>query len=131
LLGLRARRNGKRPFELIDNLRLSADEQFRSEEQALQQKMQETEAKLAELQQGQGEASGAVTEEQQAAVDAFTDQLLEIRRNLRQVNLELRKDIETLQAKLRFMNIALVPILVAIFAIGLGIYRARRRASAG
>jgi len=131
LLGLRARRNGKRPFELIDNLRLAAEEQFRSEEQALQQKMQETEAKLAELQQGQGEASGAVTEEQQAAVDAFTDQLLEIRRNLRQVNLELRKDIETLQAKLRFMNIALVPILVAIFAIGLGIYRARRRMSAG
>lgn len=131
LLGLRARRNGKRPFELIDNLRLAAEEQFRSEEQALQQKMQETEAKLAELQQGQGDASGAVTEEQQAAVDAFTDQLLEIRRNLRQVNLELRKDIETLQAKLRFMNIALVPILVALFAIGLGIYRARRRSSAG
>ncbi|WP_425407461.1 GldG family protein [Hwanghaeella sp.] len=127
LLGLRARRNGKRPFELIDNLRLAAEDQFRSEEQALQQKLQETESKLAELQQGQGDGGGAVTEEQQAAVDAFTQELLDIRRNLRQVNLKLREDIEALQAKLRFVNIALVPILVAVFAIGLGIFRARRR----
>jgi len=131
LLGLRARRNGKRPFVLIDNLRLAAEEQFRSEEQALQQKLQETEQKLAELQQGPGDGTGAVSEEQQAAMDAFTAELLDIRRNLRQVNLNLRKDIEAVQAKLRFMNIALVPILVAVLAIGIGVYRARRRASAG
>ncbi len=130
LLGLRARRNGKRPFVLIDNLRLAAEEQFRSEEQALQQKLQETEQKLAELQQGPGDGTGAVSEEQQAAMNAFTTELLDIRRNLRQVNLNLRKDIEAVQAKLRFMNIALVPILVAVLAIGIGIYRARRRASA-
>lgn len=126
LLGLRARRNGKRPFERITDLRLQAEEQYRAEEQALQENLRETEAKLAEL-QGPADASGAVTEEQQEAVDAFTGQLIEIRRNLRRVNLELRQDIEALQAKLRFMNIALVPILVAVFAIGLGIVRASRR----
>jgi ABC-type uncharacterized transport system involved in gliding motility auxiliary subunit len=42
----------------------------------------------------------------------------------------LRKDIDALGALLAFINIALVPILVAAFAIGLAILRRRRRARA-
>ncbi len=130
LLNLRARRNGQRPFERIDALRLDAEAQFRSEEQALQQKLQETEARLAELQQGPVDgAELPVTDEQIEAMQAFTDELLEIRKSLRQVNLNLRKDIEELQSTLRFLNIAAVPVLVTVFAIGLGLYRARRRSA--
>jgi len=132
LLNLRARRNGQRPFERIEALRLDAEAQFRSEEQALQQKLQETEARLAELQQGPVEGADIpVTDEQMAAMQAFTDELLEIRKSLRQVNLNLRKDIEELQSSLRFLNIAAVPVLVTVFAIGLGLYRARRRSRLG
>ena len=130
LLDLRARRNGQRPFVLIDALRLDAEAKFRSEEQALQQTLQETEAKLAELQQAPVEgAAPPLTEDQQAAVQAFTEQLLEVRKSLRQVNLNLRKDIEELQSTLRLVNIAAVPALVAVLAIGLGLYRSRRRAA--
>lgn len=129
LLDLRARRNGQRPFERIDALRLDAEAEFRSEEQALQQKLEETEAKLAELQQGPVEGAEApVSDEQSAAMEAFTGELLQIRKSLRQVNLNLRKDIEELQSTVRFVNITAVPALVIVAAIGIGLYRGRRRA---
>jgi hypothetical protein len=46
------------------------------------------------------------------------------------VQLELRRDIEGLETLLRVINVTLVPALLTIFAIGLGVVRARRRAEA-
>ncbi len=56
--------------------------------------------------------------------------MLDIRRELRGVQLELRRDIDTLDMTLKFINIGLVPILVGIAAIIVGIVRLRRRAPA-
>ena len=51
-------------------------------------------------------------------------------KQLRDVQHNLRKDIDALGDRLAFINIALVPLLVAIFAIGLAAFRRRRRAHA-
>jgi len=40
---------------------------------------------------------------------------------------DLRKDIDQLEATLRIVNIGLIPVLVALLAIGLGIVRITRR----
>jgi uncharacterized protein (TIGR03382 family) len=52
------------------------------------------------------------------------------RAQLRDVQHSLRKDIDALGAFLAFINIALVPILVAAFAIVLAWLRRRRRVRA-
>jgi ABC-type uncharacterized transport system involved in gliding motility auxiliary subunit len=46
------------------------------------------------------------------------------------VQLELRRDIERLETWLRVINIAAVPLLLTVFALVLGVMRARRRAAA-
>lgn len=132
LLSLRSRGTGQRPFTLVDSLRKEAEARHRSEEQALRAKMGELESRLAELRGPAAQQPGAegpieLTEESQAMLERFTEDLLETRRALRDVNHSLRRDIEDLQTTLRFVNIGLMPIAVSLIALGLGVVRARRR----
>jgi ABC-type uncharacterized transport system involved in gliding motility auxiliary subunit len=52
------------------------------------------------------------------------DRRLEIRRELRQVQHDLKRDIDRLGTRLKWINIALVPLAVLVFAL---LYSARRR----
>ena len=83
-----------------------------------------------EFLQERGGTAKALTEEQKAEVDKFTEDLLTTRKALRQVRHNLHKDIDSLRNRLSFMNIALVPILVTIAAAGLGMARVKRRKNA-
>jgi hypothetical protein len=69
---------------------------------------------LAQLQSQQGEAGSlVVTPEQQAAIDAFVDQRIEIRKELRDVRYQLKSDIDTLGNWLKLINVAIAPIVLA------------------
>ena len=69
-----------------------------------------------------------MTPEQQAELDKVKAEYTDTRKKLRQVKLDLQKDIERLGTQLKLINTALVPALVTVFAIGLGLYRRARRA---
>ena len=144
LISLRSRGESQRPFELVENIRRNADAQYRQTERGLQQRLEDTEKRLRELRQGStapgatppaaGERNQAqqavITPEQRAEIDSARAEILRTRRQLRAVQLELRRDIEGLETMLRVVNIALVPALLTIFAIGLAVVRQRRRAAA-
>jgi ABC-type uncharacterized transport system involved in gliding motility auxiliary subunit len=138
LISLRSRGESARPFELVEEIRRDADAKYRQSERALQQRLERTEARLRELRGGATQANSpagerapaVITPEQRAEIDAAREEIQRTRRELRSVQLELRRDIELLEGVLRFVNIALVPMLLVLFAIGLGVLRARRRARA-
>lgn len=128
LIGLRSRGKSQRPFELIDNMRRVADQQFLARQRALEQKLETTQKQLADLQSKAQEQSNALlSAEQEAAITTFRDQLLETRRELRGVQRELNRDIEALQVLVKFINIGLMPLVAALVAIGLAIVWRRRR----
>ena len=137
LIGLRSRGTAQRPFTLVDSMRTEADQKYRKKEQDLVQRLAEAEKQITELQGKTGGPSGGeikLTDEQkktfEADMDALQTDLLSIRKELRAVQLNLRKEIEHLNGWLRFINIGLAPIIVALVAIGLGLARARRRNAA-
>ena len=129
LIGLRSRGTAQRPFTRIAELKLAADEKFRAEEQRLRKKLEDAEAKLAELDKKKAEGAGEETLDKavKATAAKFTEEVLTTRQALRKVQLALREDIESLERSLRFINIALIPILVGVLAIVLGLVRMRRR----
>ncbi|MFQ3622432.1 MAG: Gldg family protein [Acetobacteraceae bacterium] len=130
LIGLRSRGESRRPFELVDSIRRSAEAEFRAREQALLRRLEETERTLRDLRRG-GEgarAEAVLTAEQRAAIEAARADILATRRELREVQRNLRREIENLQTVLRFANILAVPVVVGLVAIGLGVWRSRRRA---
>ncbi len=134
LVSLRSRGESLRPFEMVEDIRRGAEAQFRQTERALQERLEATERRLRELRQGpgagQGQAATVITPEQRAEIDSAREEIRRTRGELRQVQLELRRDIEALETRLRLLNIALVPLMLTLFAIGLGLIRARRRAEA-
>jgi ABC-type uncharacterized transport system involved in gliding motility auxiliary subunit len=71
-----------------------------------------------------------LTPAQEAAIEEARRDILETRRQLRAVQLDLRRDVSALETRLRLFNIVLVPAVLAVLAIGLGFARSRRRARA-
>lgn len=128
LISLRAREETNRPFTRVDELRRQADQRFLQEEQRLEQRLSQLEGQLRQLQLPEtGEGEVALSLEQQRAIEAFRTEIIETRTALRDVQRELRREIEGLEGFLRFVNIGLMPILVAGFAIGLALLRQQTR----
>lgn len=129
LLGLRSRATFVRPFERVEALRREADARSRETEQRLERRLEETEQRLAELEQAR-EDSGSLlmTSEQQAELERFEQEQLEVRQELRAVRRDLDSSIERLGTVLKIINIAAVPSAVVIVALGIAALRRRRRA---
>ena len=131
LIGLRGRGVTARPFTLVDDMQRQAQAQYQQTEKVLQAHLEETQKKLADLRSGKGDqAKVVITAEQRAAIDDLQHELLTTRGKLRAVQFELRRDIDRLETWLRLFNIAFVPVVLAVLAIGLGIARRRRRTRA-
>jgi ABC-type uncharacterized transport system involved in gliding motility auxiliary subunit len=127
LIGIRARASFSRPFTTVDALRREADAQFRQTEQQLQAQLDETEARLGELQEARtDEGSLLMSPEQQAEIQRFLAEQVRIRRELRAVRRNLDSDIEGLGTTLRVINIGLVPLLLSIAALAVALLRRRR-----
>lgn len=128
LISLRSRGEYSRPFVVVENIRLQAEQQFREQEQALQAKLRETEKKILELQSKGGEGNLILSPEQTKEIEQFKDEEVKTRRELRSVQHELQKNIERLGSQLKFINIGLMPLLIAFLALAAALYRARRPA---
>ena len=128
LINLRSRGDFTRPFDRVEAIRRDAELKFREREQELQAKLEETEKKIRELQQKQGNDNNLIlTPEQNKEMEKFRDIRVATRKELRSVQHELKKNIERLGTELRIINIGLIPLLIIIIAIGTGIYRINRR----
>jgi ABC-type uncharacterized transport system involved in gliding motility auxiliary subunit len=128
LIGLRSRGRSQRPFEVIDNMRRQAEQQFLARQKQLEQKLETTQKQLADLQsKAQDQSNALLSAEQEAAMTTFRDDLLSTRRELRGVQRELNRDIESLQVLVKFINIGLMPLLAALVAVGLAIVWRQRR----
>ncbi len=128
LISLRGRGKYSRPFLKVETIRKQAESKFREREKELQVALQETEKKIQQLQQEQGnEKSYLLNNKLTAEIDKFRNERLATRKELRSVQHDLRKNIEKLGSQLRFINIGLIPLLITVLALLIGIYRANRR----
>ena len=128
LISLRGRGKYSRPFVKVETIRKKAESKFREREKELQVTLEETEKKIRNLQQEQGnEKSYLLNNKLTAEIEKFRNQRLTTRKELRSVQHDLRKNIEKLGAQLRFINIGLIPLLITLLALVIGIYRANKR----
>lgn len=124
LISVRGRQPFTRPFTRVQELRRQAEDQFRRTEEDLQQQLQETEAKLGELQASREDSSALIlSPEQEAELERFTEQRLRIRKELRRVQRGLDESIESLGTMLKVINIGLVPVLISLVSLGLWFIR--------
>ena len=131
LISIRGRQSFFRPFTRVEELRRTADDQLRAKEKELDAQLKETESKLSGLEAGRGaKSSMTLSPEQEAELTRFQHERVRIRKELRDVRRSLDLEIERLGTRLKALNIALIPVLLAIGAIALAITR-RRKLRAG
>lgn len=130
LISLRAREKSERPFLVVDALRREAEATFLAEEEALQAKIAETEERLAALQTrapAGADVEEFLSEDEAQEIRAFRAELGQSRTALRDVQRNLRRGIDELGSTVRFVNVALVPLMIMALALILALLRAQRR----
>jgi ABC-type uncharacterized transport system involved in gliding motility auxiliary subunit len=132
LISVRGRATFSRPFERVEALRRQADDRLRSKALELQAELQQTETKLTELQSKRNDQSSlALSPEQEAELKRFVAEKARVRKELRETQRGLDVDINRLNTWLKVVNIAIVPLFVAIAgAIVLSLRRRRRMSAA-
>jgi len=128
LLELRGRGTASRPFVVLQDIQRNAARQFEDKERELRETLQKTEQKLRALRQrNPSGGAGVISENDRRSMERFQRDILKFRSELRTVRRSLNQEFENLEARLWFLNIALVPILIGLVAVLLGIWRGVRR----
>ena len=124
LIGVRTRGKSARPFTRVDKLEAAAMQRWQAKEADLQQKLQETQQRINELQrQKTGSERALLSREQQEEIVKFRKAQADTRRELKNVRKELTADIDSLGMTLKCVNIVLMPVLVVLFGLLRGLVR--------
>jgi ABC-type uncharacterized transport system involved in gliding motility auxiliary subunit len=128
LISVRGRASFSRPFERIEALKRQADDRLRAKALELQTELQQTESKLTELQTKRNDQSSLMlSPEQEAELKRFTAEKARVRKELRETERGLDVDINRLGSRLKVINIAIAPLLVAVAGVVILSLRRRRR----
>ena len=128
LISVRNRGSFSRPFTLVRAIQQEAEARFRQKEQVLQQRLKDTERKIQELQSRKEDQTTVIlSAEQEAALEVFRQELVTTRKELRTVQHELQKNIDSLENVVKFVNIGLMPLVIAVGGAVVGAWNVRRR----
>lgn len=128
LISIRSRVGYSRPFDLVLELQRDAEQRFRTKERELQKKLKDTQQRIARMQvERSGSGEQILNDEQQKEIAQFRQDMNKTQQQLRDVQGDLRKEIDDLDTQLKFFNIGLVPVLIAIIAVLSGWMRIRKR----
>lgn len=134
LLSLRSRGGSQRPFDVVRELQRQAEERYRTREDELKGRIAQTQTRINELQkQKSPDQMLVLTPEQESQLESAQKEVIEARKELRQVQFSLREEVESLGHRLMLLNVVAWPVVVAVVAVGFGLRRTlwRRKTAAG
>lgn len=130
LISLRGRGVTSRPFERVEAIRLEAERAYRAKEQELRTGLREAEQQFNDLISRRGADSDVILSKQdEKLIEDLRARMLEIRAELRVVRHRLGRDIDALESRLKFVNIAVMPLVLVTGLAVLMIVHHRRRVS--
>lgn len=130
LISARSRASMNRPFTRVKDMEAQAAKQWEEKVRELETKQKETERKITDLQthkEGTPEEKDILSPEQQKELDSYQQTQAEVKKNLKQVRNNLRKDTDSLVFWTKVANIGAMPVLVAVSGLVLAIIKPKRR----
>jgi ABC-type uncharacterized transport system involved in gliding motility auxiliary subunit len=127
LIAIRSRGTLNRPFTVINEIQAKARDRYQEQIGRLQKEQEETQQRVNEL-QGKKEAGQkfVLSKDQMEEIEKFRTKAAESRKKLREVRRDLRQDVSALETRLKWINIAAVPVLVALVGIALAVVRKQK-----
>ena len=131
LIGVRSRATLSRPFTLVKKMEAEAEARGQAKIAELQQSLQETQQRLGELQQQRKDKDQRfiLSAEQKAELDNFRKKQAEVSKALKQAQKDLRKEVVSLETRLKWLNILAMPLGVTAAGIGIALIK-RKKTSA-
>lgn len=126
LLQIRAGGHFSRPFTLVERIRESAEERFRDKEQQLQLRLARLEEQMADLQVVPEPGLDSSVEEQ-LLLQQYRQELLQVRKELREVRYQQNADIESLGQVVKAFNLLLMPLVLVIILILVSLHRRSKK----
>jgi len=130
LITIRSRATTARPFTKMRELKAQAEERFAAKIKDLEKGEQELAQKINEMLQGKQPGQQVIlSDEAKQEWQRVQTKRAEVREALRQERRNLRKDIDSLQTRLQWTNILLMPLVVAVAGIVLALIKRQKTAA--
>lgn len=131
LIAVRSRAALNRPFTRVKEIEAAANVKFQSEIKRLEDSAAEAQRKISELQAQKKDKDQRfiLSPEQRLELEKLRKDEADSRKNLRQVQKDLKKEVVSLQTRLKWINILTVPLAVTATGIVMAIVN-RRKTSA-
>jgi ABC-type uncharacterized transport system involved in gliding motility auxiliary subunit len=133
LIAVRSRASRERQFTVVKEMQAKAEAASQSKIKNLETSLKEAQAKFSELQRAKTEQGGGqrfiLSPEQQQEIANVRAKEREVKVQLKDERKKLRADIDSLENRIKWLNIALMPALVAAAGVGLAVLRHKRRAA--
>ena len=132
LVAVRSRASRERQFIVVRQMQAKAESAFQAKIKSLEGSLAETQNKLNELQRTKADKGGQkfiLSPEQQLEINNFRNKERDMKIQLKEERKKLRTGIDSLENSIKWINIALMPALVAAAGIALALLRLQRRAA--
>jgi ABC-type uncharacterized transport system involved in gliding motility auxiliary subunit len=130
LMSIRSRASANRPFLVVNQMEAAAEQRYQSKIDELENSIAQTKQKLAALQStNPSDQKTVLSPQQQAEIKKFRENEAKSDKELKQVRKDLRQEIDSLQNTLKWINIAVVPLLITLAGLGFAIFKRQSRAA--
>jgi ABC-type uncharacterized transport system involved in gliding motility auxiliary subunit len=126
LIAVRSRASRERPFTVVQKMQADAEANYRSTIKELESSLAETQRNLNELQKSkEGGQRFILSPEQQQELVNFRKKEADVKVQLKQMRKQLRSAIDSLENRIKWLNIAGMPVAVVLAGFGLAAMRRR------
>jgi ABC-type uncharacterized transport system involved in gliding motility auxiliary subunit len=127
LISVRSRASRERPFTVVKKIQADAEANYRSKIKELETSLSDTQKKVSELQKGKQVGQQFIlSPEQQQELSNFQKKETEVKTELKKVRKQVRAEIDSLETRIQWLNIAAMPAIVAVSGLGLALWRRRQ-----
>ena len=128
LIGSRSRSAIRRPFTVVQKMEAEFNQQVGTKIEEFQEKQKAAQQKLSDLQAQKSRGSELyLSPEQEAEIRKLRKEQVEYSKLIREQEKDLRRQKDKLAGKITLLNVAVMPLLVTLF--GLGLFFQRRRST--
>ena len=127
LIAVRSRASRERPFTVVKKIQADAEANYRSKIKELEGSLAETQRKMNELQKGKETGQRFIlSPEQQKELANFQKKEVDVKAQLKTVRKQVRAEIDSLETRVEWLNIAAMPAVVALSGLALAFLKRRR-----
>jgi len=127
LIGVRSRASIRRPFLVVEQMRAKAQRAYQDKIAKFEKEVQEAQTRISEIQnKKEGNQRFILSKEAQAELRSLQEKQAKANKDLRNLRKELRQEEESLQNRLKWLNIAAMPLAVTLAGLVLAGIRRKK-----